>query len=155
MLMNTMPPSIPSHQEEARIQAVVTIGHFLEGLGEPGWRSVLFSWLARYDGLETYLYVEDDPLISVRNLLAHYVEILKPAEPGQLAADLSGLPFCRYRAKRRDGKKWEPLSETFTAFCEGVTVEVWESEGPYPRREVLQNWLLTQFCTAQVGSRRG
>jgi hypothetical protein len=153
--MHKMPrPPIPPHQEDARTQATVTIGHFLEGLGEPGWRSVLLRWLGQYDGLEAYLYPEDDPILTVRDLLARYVESLEPADPVRLAADLSALPFCRFRAKR-GGEKWAPLVETFTAFCRGATVEVWESEHPHPRPEVLQNWLLTQFCAAQLRERRG
>ncbi|WP_041645451.1 hypothetical protein [Aromatoleum aromaticum] len=153
--MNEMPPPpIPPHQEDARTQAVITIGHFLEGLGEPGWRGVVLRWLAQFDGLEAYLYPEDDPVLAVRDLLARYVEILEPVDPARLAADLSALPFCRFRAKR-GGEKWEPLVESFSAFCRGATVEVWESEHPYPRREVLQIGLLTQFCAAQMRERRG
>ncbi len=152
--MKDMPPPIPPHQEEARTRAVVAIGHFLEGLYDPGWRNVLLRWLARYDGLEAYLYLEDDPILSVRNLLARHAETLKPADPGRLAADLSALPFCRFRARRSDGKRWEPLAESFTTFCGGVTVEVWEAEGPHPRQDVLQSWLHEQFCAAQPRSLR-
>lgn len=152
--MNDLPPPIPSHQQEARTQAVMTIGHFLEGLGEPGWRNVLLCWLGRYDGLEAYLYPEDDPVLTVRDLLARYVEALRPADPAQLAADLVTLPFCRYRAKRND-EKWKPLAETFSSFCRGTTVEVWESERPSPPPEVLQKWLLAQFCAAQIRNRQG
>lgn len=152
--MNELPPSIPPDQEAARTQAIVTIGHFLEGLREPGWRSVLLRWLGRYDGLEIYLYPEDDPVLSVRALLARYVEASSTADPARLAADLSALPFCRYRAKRGN-EKWQPLAEPFSSFCRGTTVEVWESERPMPPREVLQDWLLAQFCAAQLRERRG
>lgn len=152
--MKDLPPPIPAHQEEARTQAVMAIGHFLAGLYEPGWRNVLLCWLARYDGLEAYLYFEDDPILSVRNLLARYAETRKPADLRQLAADLSALPFCRFRARRSDGKRWEPLAESFTTFCGGVTVEVWEAEGSHPRQDMLQSWLLAQFCVAQT-QRRG
>lgn len=153
--MNEMPPPpIPPHQADARTRAVITIGHFLEGLGEPGWRSILLRWLGQYDGLEVYLYPEDDPVLAVRDLLAGYVDLLEPLDPARLAADVSALPFCHFRAQR-GGERWEPLVEPFTAFCRGATVEVWESERPHPRREVLQNWLLVQFCAAQVHERRG
>ncbi|WP_407280383.1 hypothetical protein U5817_08325 [Aromatoleum evansii] len=153
-VMNDLPPPISPLQQEVRTQAIVTIGHFLEGLGEPGWRSVLLGWLGRYDGLEVYLYLEDDPVLTVRDLLARYVEALRPADPVRLAADLAALPFCRYRAQRGD-EKWRPLAETFSSFCRGTTVEVWESERPAPPPQVLENWLLAQFCAAQICNRRG
>ena len=111
-MMNDLPPPIPPHQQEARTQAVVTIGHFLEGLGEPGWRSVLLCWLGRYDGLEVYLYPEDDPVLTVRDLLARYVEALRPPDPALLAADLAALPFCRFRPSANWNLPKVPLAPT-------------------------------------------
>ena len=65
------PPPIPPEQQEARLQGVMTISHYLESLGEPGWRGVLLQWLGRYDGIEV-MFPEEDPVLAVQELLGAY-----------------------------------------------------------------------------------
>ena len=153
--MSDAPPPIPPEQQEARLQGVMTISHYLESLGEPGWRGVLLQWLGRYDGIEVYMFPEEDPVLAVQELLGAYVEQGKSLDPEEFAAKLADLHFCRYRARRdSDRKKWEPLAESFAAFCEGVLVTVWQGAEPYPSRDLIQSSLLVRFCRAQLDSRR-
>ena len=153
--MSDAPPPIPPEQQEARLQGVMTISHYLESLGEPGWRGVLLQWLGRYDGIEVYMFPEEDPVLAVQELLGAYVEQGKSLDPEEFAAELADLHFCHYRARRdSDRKKWEPLAETFAAFCEGVLVTVWQGAEPYPSRDLIQSSLLVRFCRAQLDSRR-
>ena len=153
--MSDAPPPIRPEQAEARQEGVTSIGHFLENLGEPAWRGVLLQWLGQYDGLEAYMYPEDDPVLAVRELLGAYVQQGRSLDPEAFSAELADLHFCYYRA-RRDGdrKKWEPMTESFTSFCQGVVVTVWQGAEPYPSRDLLQSSLLVRFCRAQLESRR-
>ena len=110
--MSDAPPPIPPEQQEARLQGVMTISHYLESLGEPGWRGVLLQWLGRYDGIEVYMFPEEDPVLAVQELLGAYVEQGKSLDPEEFSAELADLHFCHYRARRdSDRKKWEPLAD--------------------------------------------
>ena len=153
--MSDAPPPISPEQHQARLQGVMTIGHYLESLGEPGWRAVLLQWLGQYDGLEVYMLPEDDPVLAAQELLGAYVQEGRSLDPAEFSADLADLHFCYYRARRdSDRKKWEPLAESFALFCEGVLVTVWQGLEPYPSRDLIQSWLLVRFCRAQLDSRR-
>ena len=101
------------------------------------------------------MYPEDDPVLAVRELLGAYVQQGRSLDPEAFSAELADLHFCYYRA-RRDGdrKKWEPMTESFTSFCQGVVVTVWQGAEPYPSRDLLQSSLLVRFCRAQLESRR-
>ena len=65
----------PGHYKERRI-AAKAITRYLAQLHEPMWADILFDWTRRYDGLESYLYPEEDPVMEVCNLLQQYVCLL-------------------------------------------------------------------------------
>lgn len=152
--MSDSPPPISCAQRQARGQGVIAIGDCLQRLGEPGWRGALLHWLGQYEGLETYMDPEEDPVLAVADLLRAYVEEGQRLEPQAFSAELADLHFCYYRARRdRDRKKWEPLVETFAGFSEGLLVTVWQGLAPYPSRDLIQSCLLVRFCRAQLDVR--
>jgi hypothetical protein len=147
------PPLAPSptHYKERRA-AAEQIAHYLEALHEPSWGPVLRDWLSRYDGLERYLWPEEDPVMEVRNLLERYVKDGRSLEPEQFAKDLAGLPFCLAAARHDEGgPRWSPFQDgQFKAWTRGRMVKVWDAPEPQPTRDMIQAWLLLRFCRTRT-----
>lgn len=148
--MTRLPP-LSDEREQERRQATMTIALFLDGLTEPAWRTVILQWLAQYEGLERYLWLDDDPLVQVQNLLARYADEGHLPQAEQLAVELSELPHCYYKASR-NGQRWDPLNQTFADFTQGEIVDVWSWPHPEPTAETVQSWLLLKFCQTQTES---
>ena len=141
----------PGHYKERRI-AAKAITRYLAQLHEPMWADILFDWTRRYDGLESYLYPEEDPVMEVCNLLQQYVEKGLPLEPEHFANALADLRFC-YCAARRDegGLRWGPFQDgSFKAWTCGKIVRVWDSPEPWPTRDMIQAWLLLRFSRTRT-----
>lgn len=137
---------------QERSEAAEQIAQCLIALREPAWIDVIADWLGRYDGLEGYLWPEDDPLVQVRNLLNRYIETGQPLEPERFAGSLADLRFC-YCAARHDegGARWDPLrDDAFSAWTRGRIVKAWDTAEPWPSRDLLQTWLLIRFCRART-----
>ena len=148
--MTRLPP-LSDERVQERQQATMTIALFLDALCEPGWRTVILQWLAQYEGLERYLWPEDDPVVQVQNLLARYAENGHLPEAETLAIQLSELPHCYYKATRI-GVRWDPLNQTFADFSQGENVDVWSWPHPEPTTATVQSWLLLKFCQTHTGS---
>jgi hypothetical protein len=151
--MSRLPP-LSDEREQERQQATMTIALFLDALGEPGWRTVVLQWLAQYEGLERYLWPEDDAAVQVQNLLARYTEEGHLPDAETFVTTLSELPHCFYKASR-NGKRWDPLSQTFADFAQGELVDVWSWPHPEPTAATVQSWLLLKYCQTQTHSQTG
>jgi hypothetical protein len=144
--MTGLPPLSPECQQ-ARRDALVSIGHQLAALGQPAWHDVVVDWLGHYDGLEVYLYPEEDPVVLVHAVLQQYIAQGRRLTPEGLAHDIAALPFVALAARRLShGPRWNPLAEQFSSWTEGDLVDVWEALEPGSIRDMTQTRLLVQFA---------
>lgn len=132
-----------------REHAVYVIATTLDALKLGNWTHTLVTWLGNYDGLETILPEEHDPLICVRSLLGQYM--LRKVEIGRIAVDLCSQPFLRHRAAWVDvqgqtRRNWHPLKQPWLEFIDqhepGEELRVWEGENAFPDPEELRLYLL-------------
>ena len=108
MAMQPAPPS-PDHYEDRRA-AAATVKRLVDELHEPLWGDILLEWTSHYDGLERYLWPEEDPVMEVRDLLQRYVDAGESLEPERFAGDLADLRFCYCAARHDNGDtRWDPF----------------------------------------------
>jgi hypothetical protein len=144
--MTGLPP-LPPECQQARCDALASIGRHLASLGEPAWHDVVAEWLRHYDGLEAYLYPEEDPVVLVLAVLQQYSAQGRSLTPEGLARDIAALPFVGLAARRgAHGPRWNPLAEQFRTWTEGDLVDVWEALEPGTIRDMTQTRLLVQFA---------
>jgi hypothetical protein len=119
----------------------------LQALNAAHWNAVIFTWLARYDGMGRFCFEADEqhtPTQEVLNCLNQYD--FEPAD-ALLARDLSELGFLAYRFRRDDlSERWNPLEcslQTYLAQEEHPTC--WRWDAAYPPSEQIAEWLLVQL----------
>ena len=153
--MAAEPLPISPEQHHERNAAVTSITRNLAKLHEPLWADILLDWIHRYDGLELYMWPEEDPILVVRDLLQQYVEKELLLEPSQFASDLADLRFC-YLAARHDngegdGLRWDPFQDgSFKVWTRAKMVSVWDATEPWPTRDMIQAWLLLRFSRTRT-----
>lgn len=145
-----------------RGHAIFMIVGYLEGLDRSDWTHTLLTWLRNYDGLQFHLHEQDDPMVSVRQLLAGYTIVGRGASPvtaARFAADLSKLNFLYYRAawsttpwgslKPGPRRCWMPLEQPWLDFVtqgepgEGMISSY--SPEPWPPCEQVRMHLLSRL----------
>lgn len=145
-----LPPLKPEDQRE-RLDALDRIGCHLDALGEPEWHGIIVEWLHQFDGLELYLWPENDPIMQVLGVVQGYVEQERSVSPEDLAHDLAGLAFVGLAARRETGgERWDPLSEKFDTWTQGEIVNVWDALEPGSIRDMTQTRLLVKFTKART-----
>lgn len=144
-------PLAPEHDNDRR-NAIQDVGRLLDLLRQPAWATVVLDWLSRYDGLECYLWPEEDPVIEVRDLLQRYVTDGKALEAGQFSEALADLRFCYCAARHENSDvRWDPLHDVpFSAWTCGKGVLVWDSPTPWPTREMIHAWLLLRLSRTRT-----
>jgi hypothetical protein len=153
-----------------RGHAVFMIVGYLEALGMSAWTHTLLTWLRNYDGLQYHLHEHDDPMVSVRQLLARYTmanRVETPITAARFASDLCELNFLKYRAawsstpfgSPDNGTRrcWMPLEQPWLDFVKqgeaGEELICSYSAEPWPPSEQLRVHLLSRFVLRNgVGS---
>jgi hypothetical protein len=89
-------------------------------------------------GVEAWLECEEEhPEVWMRfaAAMAH-----KQGGRTSFIQQLSVSPFLFYRFS--DGRRlWDVTRESFSAFAESATVEVWQEDSPYPKPGVVRKWV--------------
>lgn len=143
-----------------RGHAVFMIVGYLDGLRLSNWTHTLLTWLRHYDGLQYHLHEHDDPMVSVRQLLARYTMGGRPVTANRFAEDLCGLNFLKYRAAwERAGARrcWMPLEQPWLEFVDqgedGEELLGWYSPEAWPPSDQVRLHLLGRFVRRNgVGS---
>jgi hypothetical protein len=150
--MSAQPLPVSPEQRKERQEAAGSIRPLLEMLHEPLWASILIDWTRLYDGMEQYLYPEEDPVMEVRNLLQCHVDTGQALEPDKFASELADLRFCYCTARRdEDGTRWDPFRDgAFAAWTRGKMVTAWDASEPWPTRDMIQAWLLLRFSRTRT-----
>ena len=145
-----LPPLKPERQRE-RLAALDRIGCHLDTLGEPAWHGVIVEWLHHFDGLELYVWPENDPIMLVLGVLQNYAEHERTLLPEDFARDLAALSFVGLAARHDDeGSRWDPLTESFDTWTQGKLVNVWEALEPGSLRDMTQTRLQVKFTKAHT-----
>jgi len=117
--LTELAPLTVEHQA-LRQQAIMSIAHMLQGLGQPAWISPVLDWLGQYDGLELVVFKDQDPVLLSAAALAELVQqradsgVSAAVSPAELADKLVGQNFCQLRARvGYEGREWNPATERF------------------------------------------
>jgi hypothetical protein len=109
----------------------------LQQLGLSDWTSILLGWLGRYDGVEEYLHLEEDPACRTRDVLMRHAVEAAAADaqhpPSQevlqsrktrIVHDLLQLDFLRCTAYWGPllvkTMPWKPLEQSWMSFLDQV-----------------------------------
>lgn len=157
--LTELAPLTVEHQA-LRQQAIMSIAHMLQGLGQAAWISPVLDWLGQYDGLELIVFKDQDPVLLSAEALAGLVQqraesgMTTAVTPAELADTLASQSFCDLRARvGYEGQEWDASAERFMDFLTRikpvVIPHIW-SNGYAPagttalRERLLQNLTNTQ-----------
>ncbi|WP_157288364.1 hypothetical protein [Uliginosibacterium gangwonense] len=117
--LTELAPLTVEHQA-LRQQAIMSIAHMLQGLGQAAWISPVLDWLSQYDGLELVVFKDQDPVLLSAEALAGLVQqraesgVTTAVTPTELADKLASQSFCDLRARMGyEGQEWDPSAERF------------------------------------------
>lgn len=144
----------PTAHDESPINTYALIAAQLHALNAEHWNTVLFAWLARYDGMLARLYLEgeiDHPATEVYQCLMQFTA--DTVDDQTLALALSRLDFLHYRVKHPDsGERWNPLAVSLQEFLGQETHPVcwpwWDDTWP-PEADIAL-WLLAQLDNSHL-----
>lgn len=141
-----MTPAEEQFHAERPVTLFALIAERFEQLELPHWTAVVFSWLARYDGL-THCYFEDEDASPTLEVLRIINDLPADVTDRDVAAVLATAKFLSWRIKHPDtGERWDPLACSLYDFIGIERPPVcWQWEGAYPSSEAIEQWLLDQL----------
>ena len=111
----------------------------------PRWTAVVFSWLARYEGIH-HCYFPEDGLSPAAEVLQCLTALPSSSTDEDIAEALSNLEFLSWRVRHPvTQKRWDPFASTFQEFMGDTSPDCWQWEGAYPSTPAIAEWLLGQL----------
>jgi hypothetical protein len=131
---------------DRQISIFALIAERLEHLKLSHWTSVIFTWLARYDGL-TRCYFEDEEEAPAHEVLRAVNSLRQGASDAEVASLLASLDFLTWRIKHPDtGDRWDPTAGSLHEFIGMDRHPIcWKWDGVYPSKDAIEAWLLEQL----------
>lgn len=129
----------------ANIMVFADIAALLEQRHAQHWITVVFAWLARYEGITRCFFADDEdaPAIEVLNCIS---ALPAGATDREIASALSGLEFLTWRIENTDShERWDPFGMPLREFTGDRIPNCWQWEGAYPSCEAVAEWLLGQL----------
>lgn len=153
---NPMQNEFPEPERELtdRSHALFVIVRSMQMLGFGTWTHIVLSWLGNYDGLETRIAAQDDPVLSVRELFLSYTTSHWKIDESTILVDLCQLNFVRQRAawideSRNIKRHWLPLEQPWLDFSTqgrpGEALKIWSCERSWLSVEQIRCYLVAKF----------
>ena len=119
----------------------------LQALNAAHWNAVIFTWLARYDGMGRYCYEADEQHTPTQEVLSCLNQYESDIDDQRLAHDLAKLDFLTYRFRRDDeSERWNPLECSLQNYLgQEEHPTCWRWDTAYPPEQQIADWLLEQI----------
>lgn len=131
----------------------MSIAHVIQSFGQPAWPAIIFDWLSKFEGMECFLWEEEDPCIQTMQALSRFLKERKIAETiraDELARVLTAQRFLLIRAKYLQ-REWQSTTETFQEFLQAIAPaqypDLWEASSPLPSQAIHEQQL-TELMTS-------
>lgn len=141
-------PENPPHKDHP-VALFALIAERFEQLDLPHWTAVVFTWLARYDGL-AFCYFEDEEVSPTLAVFRALSELSPGVNDAEIAAVLATQDFLNWRIRHPEtGERWDPTACSLYEFLgEGGKPPIcWKWDGIYPSVAAIESWLLDQLSS--------
>ena len=142
---------MPAVSEERHLELNTVLQLLLEQPGLEPWARVCMSLLSHTDGIERFM--DDESEFPHRELRQTVEHALSSDDPQTKLLDIAGLHVFEYRVMSEDDRTlWHPLEESFQHFAErhAEKIRVWRAFSAYPKREVIESWLIARVSDTGV-----
>ena len=118
------------------------------------WLPVLHVWLRQYRGLEQNIECfEDWPENLVLECLDTFLASQVFPSDSELSEALARLDFLTWRVRHENGKRWQPLEESYESFCDHQKTIIWQWDSEIPEPCITEAFFSNQLgriCKAAV-----